>query len=95
VVDIFFQDRVLRTVCVGLALNHKPPDLCLLPKITGVSHWHLASDFVLFLFWQYWSLLARQVLYHLSHAAILFDLTIFEIRSTFMPRQAWRAFLSK
>jgi hypothetical protein len=25
----FFQDKVLRTICPGLALNHHPPDLCL------------------------------------------------------------------
>jgi hypothetical protein len=26
----FFQDRVSRTICPALALNHEPPDLCLL-----------------------------------------------------------------
>jgi hypothetical protein len=26
----FFQDRVSRTVCPGLASNQDPPDLCLL-----------------------------------------------------------------
>jgi hypothetical protein len=26
----FFQDRVSQTICLGLALNHNPPELCLL-----------------------------------------------------------------
>jgi hypothetical protein len=28
--NFFFQDRVSRTIYQGLALNHDPPDLCLL-----------------------------------------------------------------
>jgi hypothetical protein len=27
---VFFWDRVLWSVCLGLASNHNPPDLCLL-----------------------------------------------------------------
>jgi hypothetical protein len=26
----FVQDRVSQSICLGLALNHHPPDLCLL-----------------------------------------------------------------
>jgi hypothetical protein len=27
-----FLDRILRTICLGLASNHDPPDLCLLRR---------------------------------------------------------------
>jgi hypothetical protein len=27
---VFFQNRVSQTTCLGLALNHDPPDLCFL-----------------------------------------------------------------
>jgi hypothetical protein len=29
-VMVFFLDRVSQPICLGLALNHDPPDLCLL-----------------------------------------------------------------
>jgi hypothetical protein len=38
-------------------------------------------------------MLARQVLYHLSHASCAFSLVIFELGSHFFPRLGWTAVL--
>jgi hypothetical protein len=38
----FSRDRVSRIMCLGLALNYDPPDLCLLSRITCRSHRRLA-----------------------------------------------------
>jgi hypothetical protein len=46
----FFLKLGTQTICLELALNHDPPDLCLcVDKITAVSHQHLALAFFFFL----------------------------------------------